>query len=545
MSFPQRTKRLGPKLRGAAEQSFHRLDERLPAASAGKLLRKAFPDHWAFLLGELALYSLMVLVLTGVFLAFFFDPAMTEITYHGSYAPLHGTRMTQAYASTLDISFDVRGGLLIRQVHHWAALTFLASIGVHMLRIFFTGAFRRPREGNWTIGVTLFLLALLEGFCGYSLPDDLLSGTGLRTADTIVASIPVVGTYLAFFSFGGEFPGEDIIPRLYALHILLVPGILIGLLTVHLILVVYLKHTQWRGPGRRNKNVIGQPMFPQWLTKSTGLFLILSAVFVVLGAVGQINPVWDYGPFRADQVSTNAQPDWYVGFLEGALRLMPPWETNIWGHTIMWNVFIPAVALPGVLFGVLYAYPFFERWVTADRGELHLCDRPREQHTRTALGVAAISFFAVLQLAGGNDVIAFVFDLSINALTWVLRAAVVIVPLLAFLVTKWLCLALQHRDRERLVEGDETGQVRQSVYGDLYEEHRPLSARQRYTILARQAPRALQAPVGEAAGSLSRRQRLRLALSHWYYRDQVALPSVTPPERRAAAVSGRSGADGS
>lgn len=163
MSFPQRTKRLGPKLRGAAEQSFHRLDERLPAASAGKLLRKAFPDHWAFLLGELALYSLMVLVLTGVFLAFFFDPAMTEITYHGSYAPLHGTRMTQAYASTLDISFDVRGGLLIRQVHHWAALTFLASIGVHMLRIFFTGAFRRPREGNWTIGVTLFLLALLEG----------------------------------------------------------------------------------------------------------------------------------------------------------------------------------------------------------------------------------------------------------------------------------------------------------------------------------------------------------------------------------------------
>ncbi|MGW1378394.1 cytochrome bc1 complex cytochrome b subunit [Streptomyces sp. NPDC002446] len=547
MFFRKRTERLGPKLHHAAEQGFFRLDERLPAASAGKLLRKAFPDHWAFLLGELALYSLMVLVLTGVFLAFFFDPDMAEITYHGSYAPLRGTRMTHAYASTLDISFDVRGGLLIRQVHHWAALTFLASIGVHMLRIFFTGAFRRPREGNWVIGVTLFLLALLEGFCGYSLPDDLLSGTGLRTADTIIGSIPVVGTYLSFFSFGGEFPGNDIIPRLYALHILLVPGILIGLVTVHLMLVVYLKHTQWRGPGRTNKNVIGQPMFPQWLTKSTGLLLILSAVYVVLGAVGQINPVWDYGPFQADQVSTNAQPDWYVGFLEGALRLMPPWETNIWGHTIMWNVFIPAVALPGVLFGVLYAYPFFERWVTADRGELHVCDRPREQHTRTAFGVAAISFFAVLQLAGGNDVIAFVFGLSINALTWVLRAAVVVVPLLAFVVTKWLCLALQHRDRDRLTEGEETGQVHQSVYGDLYEEHRPLPAAQRYTLLVGQAPRALEAPPAEPAAPLSRSQRLRLALSRWYYRDQVPLPSVRQQEQQeqqAAAVSGRPGADG-
>ncbi|MFE0192663.1 cytochrome bc complex cytochrome b subunit [Streptomyces sp. NPDC058989] len=545
MVFRKRTERLGRRLQGAAEQSFHRLDARLPAASAGKLLRKAFPDHWAFLLGELALYSLLVLVLTGVFLAFFFDPDMAEITYHGSYTPLHGTRMTRAYASTLHISFDVRGGLLIRQVHHWAALTFLASIGVHMLRIFFTGAFRRPREGNWLIGVTLFLLALLEGFCGYSLPDDLLSGTGLRTADTIIGSIPVVGTYLSFFSFGGEFPGNDIIPRLYALHILLVPGLLIGLVTVHLILVVYLKHTQWRGPGRTNRNVLGQPMFPQWLTKSTGLLLILSAVFAVLGAVGQINPVWDYGPFQADQVSTNAQPDWYVGFLEGALRLMPPWETDLWGHTIMWNVFIPAVALPGVLFGVLYAYPFFERWVTADRGERHVCDRPREQHTRTAFGVAAICFYAVLQLAGGNDVVAFVFGLSINTLTWVLRAAVVIVPVLGFLVTKWLCLALQHRDRERLAEGEETGQVHQSVYGGLYEEHRPLPAAQRHTLLARPASRVLEAPPEEAVETLPRRQRLRLALSRWYYRDQVALPSEPQQKQQAAAVPGGPGADGS
>ncbi|MFH9245514.1 cytochrome bc complex cytochrome b subunit [Streptomyces lydicus] len=533
-----------PRLPRAADKGFTWLDGRLPVSSAGKLLRKAFPDHWAFLLGELALYSLVVLVLTGVVLTLFFDPGMTESAYHGSYAPLRGTRMTAAYASTLTISFDVRGGLLLRQIHHWAALTFLASIGVHMLRIFFTGAFRRPREGNWMIGLTLFLLALLEGFCGYSLPDDLLSGTGLRTAATIMGSIPVVGTYLSFFAFGGEFPGQDIIPRLYVLHILLVPGILIALVTLHLILVVHLKHTQWRGPGRANRNVIGQPMFPQWLTKSTGLLIILTAVFAVLGALGQVNPVWNYGPFQADQVSTDAQPDWYVGFLEGALRLMPPWETNLWGHTVMWNVFLPAVVLPGVLFAVLYAYPFLERWVTPDRGEMHLCDRPREAHTRTGLGVAGIAFYAVLLLAGGNDVMAFVFDLSLNTLTWVLRAALVLVPPLAFLLTKWLCLALQHRDRERLTEGDETGWVRQSAYGDLSEGHQELPAAERHTLLSRRTPRPLEPPPGVPVASLSRLRRLRLSVSRWYYRDQVELPAAGPRKEEFAAASERAGADG-
>ena len=524
-------------LRQSAERGFRHLDERLPAASAGKLLRKAFPDHWSFFLGEIALYSLLLLVLTGGFLTFFFDPVMTERPYHGTYAPLRGTQMTAAYASTLGISFDVHGGLLIRQIHHWAALTFLAAIGMHMLRIFFTGAFRRPREANWMIGLTLFLLALMEGFCGYSLPDDLLSGTGLRTANTIVGSIPIIGTYLAFFIFGGEFPGTDIIPRLYALHILLLPGILLALVTLHLILVVYLKHTQWRGPYRSNQNVIGQPMMPQWLAKSTGLFLMLTGIFAVLGAVGQINPVWDYGPFQADQVSTDAQPDWYVGFLEGALRLMPPLETVLWGHTIMWNVFIPALVLPGLLFALLYAYPFIERWITAGGGEMHLCDRPRDHHTRTGLGVAGISFYAVLLLAGGNDVIAFTFGLSINALTWVLRVAVVVVPPLAFLVTRGLCLALQQRDRERLTQGDETGQVRQAVYGDLSEGQRPLPDQERLTLLAREVPHPLKPPAHTQVGADSRRWRLRLALSRWYYRDQVPLPDVH--DREAEPVTPR------
>ncbi|GHH84092.1 menaquinol-cytochrome c reductase cytochrome b subunit [Streptomyces sulfonofaciens] len=510
-----------------AVTGFEVLDRRLPAAEAGRLLRKAFPDHWSFLLGELALYSFVVLLLTGVYLTLFFDPSMRETVYRGSYLPLRGQLMTQAYTTTLHISFDIRGGLLIRQIHHWAALVFLAAIGVHMLRIFFTGAFRRPREGNWTIGVTLFLLALLEGFCGYSLPDDLLSGTGLRTAYTIVTSIPVVGTYLGFLAWGGEFPGHIIIPRLYITHVLFVPGLLVLLIAAHLVLVVYLKHTQWASRGRTNRNVVGAPLFPHFTAKSSGLFMMVFGVLALLAALAQINPVWAYGPYVADQIATGAQPDWYVGFLEGALRLMPPWENSFAGHTLMWNVFVPAVLLPGLLFMVLFLYPLFEKWVTGDHLEHHLCDRPRDRPVRTGFGVAGIVFYAVLLLAGGNDVIAYSFRISVNALTWIFRIAVVAAPVVAFALTKRLCLALQARERRVLTEGVETGCVRQSVYGGISEDHRPAPAPRLYRFLVRELPRPLPAPGARAP----RRRRLRAALSTWYYRDRVELP-VTPEQRR-------------
>ncbi|MCQ4080079.1 ubiquinol-cytochrome c reductase cytochrome b subunit [Streptomyces sp. RB6PN25] len=525
-----RSGRLEGRAGKAAERAFTALDQRLPAAEGGTLLRKVFPDHWSFLLGEIALYSFVVLLLTGVYLTFFFDPSMNESVYRGAYAPLHGVLATQAYSSTLRISFEVRGGLLIRQMHHWAALVFVAAVGAHMLRIFFTGAFRRPREGNWLIGVTLFQLAMLEGFCGYSLPDDLLSGTGLRTAATIIGSIPVVGTYLNFFAFGGAYPGHDFIPRLYVVHILLVPGALVGLITAHLILVVYLKHTHWGGPGRTNSNVVGAPMVPQFTAKTTGFFFMIFGLLAALGALAQVNPIWRYGPYRADQVSTDAQPDWYVGFLEGALRLMGPWETNVWGHTFMWNVLVPAVLLPAVLFVVLYLYPFFERWVTGDQAEHHLCDRPRNRPTRTAFGVAAITFYAVLLLAGGNDVIAYSLRVSVNSLTWLFRGAVFIAPPLAFAVTKRICLGLQAHDRDLLSEGEETGRVSQEVYGRIDEGRRPLPERRRYTLLLRDVPLPLQ-PAEDEPRPVPRRRRLRLVLSSWYYRDRVELPVGAAPPR--------------
>lgn len=286
------------------------VDERTGAAKwMRKNLQKVFPDHWSFMLGEIALYSFIILLLSGTFLTFWFDPSMQHVTYKGSYLPLKDVEMSAAYASALHISFDVRGGLLMRQIHHWAALIFMAAIVVHLMRVFFTGAFRKPREFNWILGIALLTLGIVEGFLGYSLPDDLLSGTGVRIAHAIIQSIPVVGTYLSFFAFGGAFPGEVFIPRIYIVHVLLLPGIFLALITVHLMLVWYQKHTQYPGPGRTEKNVVGYPLMPVYMAKAGGFFFIVFGITAFLGAVASINPIWLYGPYTPGQISAGSQPD--------------------------------------------------------------------------------------------------------------------------------------------------------------------------------------------------------------------------------------------
>ena len=269
-----------------------------PSAAVRRQLNKVFPTHWSFLLGEICLYSFIVLLLTGVYLTLFYDPSMTEVTYNGVYQPLRGLQVSKAYASTLDISFEVRGGLFVRQVHHWAALMFAASIMVHLARVFFTGAFRRPREANWVIGVIPPILAIFEGFFGYSLPDDLLSGTGIRAAlSSITLGIPLVGTWLHWLLFGGDFPGDILIPRLYGIHILLFPGIMLALIGAHLALVWFQKHTQFPGPGRAERNVVGVRVMPVFAVKSGAFFAMTVAVMGLMGGLLQINPIWNLGPY--------------------------------------------------------------------------------------------------------------------------------------------------------------------------------------------------------------------------------------------------------
>ncbi|MEU6750695.1 ubiquinol-cytochrome c reductase cytochrome b subunit [Spirillospora sp. NPDC046719] len=482
-----------------AEQALNALDDRLGTTGfARRAARKAFPDHWSFLIGEIALYSFLVLLASGVFLTFFFKPSMSEVVYHGSYAPLRGVEMSEAYASTLRLSMDVRGGLLVRQVHHWSALIFLSAILAHMLRVFFTGAFRKPRELNWLLGIVLFTLAMANGFTGYSLPDDLLSGTGLRLVLGAAQAIPLVGSYLAFFLLGGQFPGTDLIPRLYVVHVLLVPGLMAALVPLHAIVLPWVqKHTDFRRGRSTERTVEGKPFYPVFMAKTTAFVLFTAGVTVLLAAFLQINPVWQYGPYSPSAISAGSQPDWYLAFGDGALRLMPGWDVTVAGHTLSFGILVPLLVIT-VFFTVLALYPFIERRATGDTAFHHVLDRPRDAATRTGLGAAGIVFYGVLWAAAGNDVIADRFDVSLFATTWFFRVALLAGPPLAFAVTRRLCLGLQRRDLLLLEHGVETGIIVRSPSGGFSERTRPLPAE------AAERLRARTAVPGPSGGPLAR-----------------------------------------
>ncbi len=505
------------------------VDERTGAAAwMKKNLQKVFPDHWSFMLGEIALYSFVILLLSGTFLTFWFDPSMREVVYEGSYEPLKGLEMSAAYASALDISFEVRGGLLMRQIHHWSALIFMAAIVVHLLRVFFTGAFRKPREFNWIIGVGLLTLGIVEGFLGYSLPDDLLSGTGIRIAEAILQAIPLVGSYLSYFLFGGVFPGVTFIPRIYTLHILIIPGIFLALITVHLMLVWYQKHTQYPGPGRTEKNVVGYPLMPVYMAKAGGFFFIVFGVTAFLGAVASINPIWLYGPYTPGQISAGSQPDWYMGWLDGLVRMAPPIEPVIFGYTLSLNILIPGLIIPGILFTGMALYPFIEQWITGDKREHHLLDRPRNAPNRTALGAMALTFMLIALINGGNDIIATNFDLSINQIMWFSRIGIVVLPPIAFIVTKRLCLSLQRADRELVLHGRETGRLVMMPSGEFVEVHEPISPEKAWLLTQHEQIAPLQLEEKDARGVrrpglLKSKLRKRFAIAH---AEQVAKPTV-------------------
>ena len=478
-------KALGKKQPKPVDGTVRWLDDRLGIAKGGRVfLDKIFPDHWSFLLGEIALYSFIILLATGVFLSLYFVPSASTVIYHGAYVPLRGAKMSAAYASSLNLSFEVRSGLVIRQMHHWAADVFVGAIAVHMARIFFTGAFRRPRELNWFVGVTLLTLAIIEGFLGYSLPDDLVSGTGIRIAYSIILSIPVVGSYLATFVFGGNFPGDGtIIPRFFILHVLIVPVIMGGLIAAHLGLLVRQKHTQFPGHGRTENNVVGTPMYPTFILKTTGFLFMVAGVLWALGGLAQINPSWQFGPYEATRISYAVQPDWYMGWLDGALRIMPSWEFRGFGHTIPFVVFLPAVLFPGLTFNLFYLWPFIESRVTGNRAPHNLLERPRDRPLHTAVGAAGLAFYFMLFSASSTDVLANFFQISLNTVLWFFRFAVFIIPIIVGFATWQICRemvgvsGIGKRKRAVIVTRSATGEYAthetEPRPGDVHEELPP------------------------------------------------------------------------
>lgn len=427
-------------------------DQRLGGAPAYKwLLRYVFPDHWSFLLGEISLYSFLVLVGTGIFLTVYYIPSPGHVIYHGPYSLLQNQEMSEAYRSVLDISFNVPAGLLLRQVHHWAADVFIASIVLHLMRIFFTGAYRKPRDINWYIGLTMLLLAMIEGFAGYSLVDDLVSGMGLAIAYGVVLSIPFFGGQLASSIWGGQLPGTDsFFSRLEIVHVLLIPAALATLIGIHLAIIMRQHHSQFPGPGRKERNVVGTPTWPAYALRSIGLLLAVAAVLFLMGGLIQINPIWQWGPYHPYLSENGAQPDWYIGWLIGALRLMPNYELVIGGYTVIPNPFWGGALFPTFVLGVMYLWPALERRFTGDRRRHDLLDRPRDNPTRTAIGAGFLSWVVIIFVIGSTDRLFFRLHIPYQAQIHFWRAGVWIVPIIIFWLTRSGARALQRSETHPL-----------------------------------------------------------------------------------------------
>jgi ubiquinol-cytochrome c reductase cytochrome b subunit len=419
-----------------------------------RALRYVFPDHWSFLLGEVALYTFIVLVVTGVYLTFFFDPSTAPTHYHGVYGPLDGQQMSQAYKSVVDISFSVKAGLLMRQTHHWAADVFIAAIVLHLLRVFFTGAFRKPRELTYLIGLAVLGLALLEGFLGYSLVDDLLSGMGLAIAYSVVLSIPVIGANIASLLWGGPFPGTPALwSRLYIAHVLLFPVLIGGLLAMHLALVAGRHHTQFRSsPRQSERRVVGLPAFPAQAPRSLALLFAVVGVLFLLGGLVQINPIWLWGPYHVGASTNGAQPDWYLGWLIGALRLVPGWDLVVGHRTVVPNPFWGGILFPAVVFGTLAIWPFAERRISGDREAHNLLERPRNNPWRTGFGFALITWVFLIFLAGSADRVDVTFGLDYATQIRIYRILIWVGPVVVGWIAKWVC--------DELVAGDATARRR-------------------------------------------------------------------------------------
>ncbi|MCF4121102.1 cytochrome b N-terminal domain-containing protein [Antribacter sp. KLBMP9083] len=499
------------------------------AAAFLGLGRRRVHLHWTSLFGVIAFACLLVLAVTGVLLSFSYTPSSDPVTYRGPYAPLEGTQVTAAFRSMMEISFEQPGGLLLRQTHHWAALVMPAAIVMQILVMFFTGAFRGPRRLSWVVLVALFVVVLVGGWSGYALPDDMLSGTGLRIVEGVTWAIPVIGGPLASWLFGGPFPGE-IIEHLYPVHVQIVPTLLALLLAVRAALAVAFPPAELPRPVRPT---LGLRLWPDVAVRAAGLVMITAGLLVLLGATSTISPVWSYGPASVGEVSAGSQPDWYMGFLDGALRLVPPgWEAEWFGYTWTFAILVPLAVVGGYFLAVI-AYPFLESWVTQDAGPSRLLDRPRNVPVRTGIGVAGIVFYGVLWGAAGADVIDTAFRVTFGSVIGFLQVALVVGPPLAFEITRRICIGLQRRDREVALHGHETGRIVRLADGGYVEVHSPADPAE-VAVLAVRPVQALDARPNDD-GDLTRAELLRGTLSRAFAEGHVR-PAADPQEGTARGV---------
>jgi ubiquinol-cytochrome c reductase cytochrome b subunit len=489
------------------------------AAAVADAKRRSVPVHWTNLFGVITIASIAVLFVTGVALMFVYSPSSEPVTYHGPFAPLEGAQVSRAFDSVMRLSFEVPGGLLLRQLHHWAALLVPASIMIQLLVSFFTGAFRRPRRGSWVALFLLLVAVLAGGWSGYALPDDMLSGSGLRIVHGIVLSIPLVGTWIASVLFGGEFPSR-IIENLHLIHIALVPVAILVLIAVRARSAYRNKPPQFAAAGRKERNVVGIRLLPNAALRAGGLFSMVLGLLVLIAATVQISPVWTYGPADPGNASAGSQPDWYTGFLDGALRLVPPnWEFVLFDRTWAAALLVPLVVI-GVFLLVVAVYPFLEGWISKDAREHHILDRPRNAATRTGIGVAGMTFYGVLWLAASADIMAFVFSLTFESVITTLQITLIAGPFLAFFVTQRICLALQKKDRDLVEHGFETGRIVRLPGGEYIEVHEPLDDYERWRLSAHTHPDAVDARPDEA-GRLPVIERVRARVARWFYSDRI------------------------
>lgn len=412
-----------------------------------RLYRWLFPDRWSRILGEFVLACLGVLAVTGVLLMFWYEPSVDPVVYAGTYAALRGVTVSQAFDSMLRISFDIPAGLLIRQTHHWAALLLNAAILGLLGRMFFGGLFRGARRVPWFGAVGLMILGLAGGFTGYNLPDDMLSGSSMSIASGMLQSIPVIGSGLHALAFGGGFPG-DLVVKLYWIHVLPVPLAILGLLALTVRRARKLAGVEGRkAPKRRS---VAE------LLQSAGAILIGTSTLVLLGATAQIGPIWVQGPSNPARAGNGSQPDWYMGFLDGGLRIFPNWEPTVFGYTLSLAVIVPGLVIPGILFTLLIAVPFLQERLGREgtKGEP---ERPRQAATRTALGAAWLLLYGVLMAAAASDIIAVQFHLAVEYVVWFFRIAALVAPVIGYLATKAILIALVDIDKEREEHGIETG----------------------------------------------------------------------------------------